>query len=183
MKEFFEEAIKQICRYAFLALESCSRGKSLDAIYLVGGFGGCKFVKKIVQDTLQDQYGTNLDVFVPIEHKLAIACGAIIFRCNPEVIWTRKAEATYGDIVLTQFNPDIHDPAHKIIDERGEYYCNDLFRAFTEIGDTICADEVLQNTCLPFECKQTEMCFTMNSSDKRDIWYVRDADKQIAPEL
>ena len=27
MKEFFEEAIKQICRYAFLALESCSRGK------------------------------------------------------------------------------------------------------------------------------------------------------------
>ena len=120
---------------------------------------------------------------MPIEHKLAIACGAIIFRRNPEVIWTRKAEATYGDIVLTQFNPDIHDPAHKIIDERGEYYCNDLFRAFTEIGDTICADEVLQNTCLPFECKQTEMCFTMNSSDKRDIWYVRDADKQIAPEL
>lgn len=120
---------------------------------------------------------------MPIEHKLAIACGAIIFRRNPEVIWTRKAEATYGDIVLTQFNPDIHEPAHKIIDERGEYYCNDLFRAFTEIGDTICADEVLQNTCLPFKCKQTEMCFTMNSSDKRDIWYVRDADKQIAPEL
>lgn len=101
MKEFFEEAIKQICRYAFLALERVvAGGKNLEAIYLVGGFGGYKFIKKVVQDTLQDRYGTKLDVFVPIEHKLAIACGAIIFRCNPEVIWARKAEATYGDIVL-----------------------------------------------------------------------------------
>ena len=173
-----------ICESAVDALETVKKCiKKLDAIYLVGGFGGCKFTKKVIQDTLQDKFDSELDVFVPIEHKMAIACGAIIFRRNPEIIWARKAEATYGDIVAVPFNADIHDTVYKIVDERGEYYCNNLFRAYTEIGDTMCADEVLQNVCTPFGSKQTEICFTIYSSDKRDIWYAEDADKKIVAEL
>ena len=184
MKKFFQPAIDKIHECAVNAIERVKHGvKKLEAIYLVGGFGGCKFTKKIVQDTLQDRYGKELDVFVPIEHKMAVVCGAIIFRRNPEVIWARKAKATYGDIIAMPFNDDIHDTAHKIIDERGKCYCDDLFRAFTEIGDTIRADEVLQNTCIPFESKQTKVCFTVYSSDERDIWYARNADKKIAAEL
>ena len=155
MREFFEEAVKHICRYAFLALERVKgEVKRLEAIYLVGGFGGCKFVKRVVQDALQDRYGHDLDVFVPIDHKMAVACGAIIFRRNPEVIWARRAEATYGDVILQRFDADIHDPAYKTIDERGDDYCRNLFRPFTEIGDTICADEVLQNSVIPFASNQ-----------------------------
>ena len=153
MKEFFEDAIEHICRYAFLALERVKgAGKKLEAVYLVGGFGGCNFIKKVVQDRLQDQYGPELDVFVPIDHKMAIACGAIIFRRNPEIIWSRKVEATYGDVVACPFDSDIHNPAYKLLDERGEYYCRSLFRPYAEVGDTICANEVLKNSIIPFEC-------------------------------
>ena len=184
MKKFFEPAFNQIRDSAFSALERVKKCvKKLEAVYLVGGFGGCKFTKKVVQDTLRDKFGSELNVFVPVEHKMAIACGAVMFRRNPELIWARKAEATYGDAISMPFNPDIHDRAHKVIDERGQYYCHGLFRAYAEIGDTICANEVLQNTCIPFDSKQTEVCFTIYSSDKRDIWYVRDADKKIVPEL
>ena len=184
MKKFFQPAIDKICECAVDALERVKKCvKKLEAVYLVGGFGGCKFTEKVVQETLRDKFGLELNVFVPIEHKMAIACGAVIFRRNPEVIWARKAEATYGDIISMPFNPDIHDRDHKIIDETGQYYCRDLFRAYTEIGDTICADEVLQNTCIPFDSKQTRICFTIYSSDKRNIWYVRDANRQLAPEL
>ena len=184
MKEFFEDAINHICRYAFLALERVkSEVYKVEAVYLVGGFGGCKFIRKVVQERLQDQFGAELDVFVPIEHKLAIACGAIIFRRNPEVIWSRKAEATYGDIVISPFEASIHDPAYKIIDEDGKYYCHDLFRPYTEIGDTICADEVLQNSIIPFKSNQTYLDFTIYSSDRRNIWYAKDTAGKLVSEL
>ena len=183
MKEFFEDAIKNICDYAYLALERAQSVVELEAVYLVGGFGGSKLIKSAVQDYLQEQFGTELNVFVPIEYKLAIACGAIIFRRNPEVIWSRRAEATYGDIVAKPFEASIHDPAYKIIDEHGKDYCDNLFRPFTEIGDTVCADEVLRNSVIPFESDQTNLSFTIYSSDKRDIWYATDAAGKLVPEL
>ena len=114
---------------------------------------------------------------------MAVACGAIIFRRNPKIIWSRTSEATYGDVVMCPFNADIHDPAYKITDENEKDYCKDLFRPFTEIGDTICADEVLQNSVSPFRSDQTEMCFTIYSSDKRDIKYAKDTKHNLVAEL
>jgi len=184
MKEFFQPAIVQIHRYAFLALEKVKQevGK-LEAIYLVGGFGGCKFVKKAVQDSMNDRFG-EIEVFVPVDHKLAVACGAIKFRCNPEVIWARKAEYTYGDIICIPFNPDIHDPAYKVHNENGRDYCTNLFRPFTEIGDTIRADEVLQTQSItPFSSSMTRMIFTVYLSSERDLWYGRDKDGKLVSEL
>ena len=180
MKEFFEDTVKHMCRIACHALQIVrEKVKKLEAIYLVGGFGGCNFIKKIVQGILQERLGTELDVFVPIDHKLAVASGAIIFRRNPEIIWARTSEATYGDDVIIPFDADIHDPAYKTFDKRGEVYCKNLFHPFTEIGDTICANEVLQDSFVPFDSNQTSMCFTIFSSGKRDIWYVRDKNNNI----
>ena len=182
--EFFQPAIEPICQIAFEALERIkTEVKKLEAIYLVGGFGGCKLLKKFVQERMQAKYGPELKVFVPIDHKLAIACGAIIFRRNPEIIWSRKVEATYGDVVASPFDPDIHNPAYKILDEGGGYYCNNLFRPFTEIGDTIHANEILQNSITPAYSNQTEMHFIIYQSNKRDIWYAKDTAGKIVPEL
>ena len=36
-----------------------------------------------MQDRLQGRYGPELKVFVPIDHKMAVACGAIVFHRNP----------------------------------------------------------------------------------------------------
>ena len=185
MKEFFQAAIEHISRYAFLALERVKQevGK-LEAIYLVGGFGGCKFVKKTIQDIMQGRYGQQLEVFVPVEHKVAVACGAIKFRRNPEIIWARKAELTYGDVVNSPFDPDIHDPAYKTKNEKGKDYCRGLFRPFMEIGDTIRADEVLQTgSVTPFRSSMTSMAFTIYSSTERNIWYARDKDGNIVSGL
>ena len=137
MQDFFHPTVDWICHDAFLALERVKREvKNLEAVYLVRGFGGCRFVKKVVQDTLQDEYGPRLSVIIPTDNKMAIACGAIIFRRNPEIIWAHRADATYGDILRAQFHTGVHDPAHMIIDERGEYLCDSLFRPYIEAGDT-----------------------------------------------
>ena len=184
MQEFFHPTADWICHDAILALDRVKREvKNLEAVYLVGGFGGCQFVKKVVQDTLRDQYGPGLSVIIPTDNKMAIACGAIIFRRNPEVIWARRAEATYGDILKAQFLTGVHDPAHMIIDERGEYLCDSLFRPYIEAGDTIFADEVLQVSCIPFESNQPTLNFTIYSSNKRGIWYAKGKDQKLVPEL
>ena len=179
MKEFFQPAIDRICQDAGHALERVRKEVKLEAIYLVGGFGGCNFIKKIVNDYVQSRYGIAIDVFVPLDHKLAVASGAIIFRHNPEAIWARKAEATYGDILSAQFHTGVHDPAYMITDERGEHLCNNLFRPYIEAGDTIFANEVLQVSCIPLESNQPTLDFIIYSSDKRDIWYAKDKDQKL----
>ena len=184
VKEFFQPSIARIFRDTLCALERIKgAGKKLEAVYLVGGFGGCNFIKKVVQDRLQDRYGPELDVFVPIHHKMAIACGAIIFRRNPEIIWSRKAEATYGTIVQSQFKPDIHDTAYKVVKEDGNTYCTNLFQPFIEVGDTICANELLQKTFIPTRDLDTEICVIVYSSSKREIWYAKDKDNKLASGL
>ena len=185
MKEFFQPSIDQIRRYTFLALERVKQevGK-LEAIYLVGGFGGCKFIKKAIKSIMQDRYGLQLEVIVPDEHKLAAACGAVKFRHNPEIIWARKAELTYGDIICSPFDAGIHDPAYKMKSGEGKDYCKHLFRTFIEVGDTIFANEVLQtDSVTPFKSSMTHMTFTIYSSFQRNIWYARDKDGKLATGL
>ena len=186
MKEFFQPSVDQISHYALLALENVIHrevGKLEASIYLVGGFGGCKFIKKALQDIIQRQYGHQVEVCVPIDHKFTVAYGAIKFRRNPEIIWARKAEVTFGYIVNSPFDPDIHDPAYKLKNEEGKDYCRDLFQPFIEIGDTINADEVLQNSVTPFKRSTTHMAVTVYSSRVRDIWYTTDKDGKLIPEL
>ena len=184
VKEFFQPSISQIFRDTLCSLERVKGGgKKLEAVYLVGGFGGCNFIKKVVQDRLQDRYGSELNVIVPIEHKMAVACGAIEFRRNPEIIWSRKAEATYGTIVQSQFKADIHDPAYKVVKEDGNTYCTNLFQPFIEIGDTICANELLQKTFIPTKDMDTEIQVIVYSSNKREIWYAKDKDNKLASGL
>ena len=176
MKQFFQPAIEKICQSA---LEALGRIKTkTEAIYLVGGFGGCNFVKKVVQEYLLKQYDPELKIFVPIENKLAVACGAIIFRRRPEIIWARKAEATYGDTVSAIFIPELHDPAYKTVNEDGVERCSCLFRPFVEVGDTICADNVLQNTIIPRGSEAKKMRHTIYSSNQRGIWYAKDKDNK-----
>ena len=185
MKEFFQPSIDEICKDAVSALERVEKEvDKLEAVFLVGGFGGCKLIKKVVQDVLHAKYGTELEVFVPIDHIMAIACGAITFRRNPEIIWARKAEATYGDIVEIPFDAGTHDPAYKVFDdESGKDYCTHLFRPFTIVGDTISADKVLQNTLLPHSSNQTEMHYAVYSSNQHDIWYAQDVNHKLVDGL
>ena len=107
MKEFFRPAVDQICHGLVGSLERVKvEVKELEAVYLIGEFGGCKLVKKVVQDKLQDQYGREVDVIVPVDHKMAAACGAIRFHQNPDIIWDHNAEATFEDSVTTEFDTD-----------------------------------------------------------------------------
>ena len=183
MKEFFQPSIDKICEDAVRALERVKKEvDKLEAIFLVGGFGGCKLIKKVVKDKLQACYGPGLNIFVPIDHKLAIACGAVIFRHNPEVLWFYKAEATYGDILRVPFIAGVHDPAHRIIDERWESLCDGLFRPYVKVGDRISANEVLQVSYIPLESNQTELQVTVYSA-KRDLWYAKDTSRKLVAGL
>ena len=107
MKEFFQPAIDQICHDVIDSLERIKdEVKKLETVCLIGEFGGYNLIKKVVQDKLQDRYGPELHVFVPIDHKMAVACGAIMFRRNPEIVWDVKVKTISEDNVITEFDTD-----------------------------------------------------------------------------
>ena len=179
MKEFFLPTIEQIRRYTIEWFKSDPVDRKCGAIYLLGEFVGCKFIRKVMQEC----YGAHLEVFVPVDPEWAVAFGAIRFQQNPEVIWARNAEYTFGCIANSPFDAAIHDPAYKLKNEEGKDYCRDLFQPFTEIGDTIRADEVLQTSITPIKSSTTNMAVTVYLSCKRNIWYARDKDGRLVSEL
>ena len=58
--------------------------------YLVGGFGGCKYVYKKLKEVIENAYASQgcgqCSVLTPIEPQLAVAQGAVLWRKNPEII-------------------------------------------------------------------------------------------------
>ena len=105
MKEFFQPILDQICHDTD---NTIARVKKLEAVYLIGKFGGCKLVKKAVQDKLRarDDPKLDIDVIVPVDHNKAVARGAIRFHQNPDIILDHTAEATFEDSVTTEFDTD-----------------------------------------------------------------------------
>ena len=84
----------------------------VNTFYLVGGFGGCKYVCEKVTKAIEEAYSSikkACNVIIPVSHELAVAQGAVIWRRNPEKIKARRSDATYGIGVYTTFDPEIHD--------------------------------------------------------------------------
>ena len=170
MEDFFKPVVSEIL--------SCVRRMAedvqgyIDVIYLVGGFGGSPYMYwKILEE-----FGISYRCVVPPSPEYAVVEGAVIYRADPSVIHSRRADATYGKSVIRPFNSKIHDQSHKFnIDDT--WFCNDLFQVIIEADEVVHPDYVYTCTSLPSHCHQKNMCVEVFSSPlKADkVWYVNEA--------
>lgn len=168
VKELFKPAMDGIIQSAVSLISDL--GSQVDTVYLVGGFGGCRYVYHSIRAGLS----YDINIIVPKEHKVAIASGAVIWRENPQLITSRRADATYGISVSKPYKEGIHDPHYCFINDEGEKRCNKVFEVYLEKGEIAHADRVFTNIITPSRQTRTNMTFDLYCTSDTGVQYVVD---------
>ena len=169
----FQPTIDGIVQCTVASLEELK--SRVDTIYLVGGFGGCQYIYKKLEESIRKYNGRNYCNIVCPEHAhLAIATGAVMWRKNPSIIQSRKSDATYGIEVSIPFKEDKHDVHYRtFIDDRG-YYCDHVFSVFLQKGELAQNDEVYTTFVAPRFKKDTSMTLTIYTTPELGVQYTED---------
>ena len=150
------------------------RSDGIDTVYLVGGFGGSRFLHLKIEEAIAQHRGMLYDNIVcPVQPELAVVSGAVMWRKDPNIIQSRVADATYGIGVALVFDPSIHDEHYKIVDEDGVQRCDHVFKVFILKGEVI-KDEVYKATLLPSLKKKTQSRIPILSTTDDGVQYVID---------
>ena len=130
----------------------------INTVYLVGGFGGCRFVSQKIKEAIGHHRGMLYDDIVcPVQPDLAVVVGAVMWRKDPNIIQSRVADATYGTSVNVVFDPSIHDIYYWFVNEEDrKQYCNDVFQVFVLKGEVL-KDEVYKTTHIPHSQSLTQV--------------------------
>ena len=160
-------------------LEAIEENKyKVSTLYLVGGFGGCKYVHEKIKDAMEKVYnpkGRHCQVFIPSSPQLAVATGAVMWCRNPEKIKARRSDATYGIETNITFDPDKHDEYYKYYDDEDSCYrCRFFFHVFLEKGKLANKDEVITTAVLPASQSSTQITITIYSTSDLGVQYVVD---------
>ena len=147
--------------------------RQIEKIYLVGGFGGSKYICKVIQES----FGNSFKYVVPAEPAFAVIRGAVIYKNTPDVIKSRKVDATYGIYTNSNFIDGLHDKKYLWVDDDGVRKCKCLFSTVVEHGEVVGSEEVCKSTFIPVEHNQTSMELSFFSSEKTDVFYVSEATK------
>ena len=139
----------------------------VDTIYLVGGFGGSKYIYNVITQ----QFGDSYRYITPEEPDFAVIHGAVFFRKNPDIVRARKVDATYGVGTNVSFDPLIHNPKYKWINDDGEEECSNIFSTVVERGDLVCTEEVFSKVFVPVKHQQKRMSIEIYSTSEKDVWY------------
>ena len=181
--KLFGPAIQGIIDCTLSAIEKVDNCPS--TLYLVGAFGGCRYVHEKVSAAIESYYKSkshtdSCTVLIPPSPQLAVATGAVMWRKNPEKFKARRVDATYGIGIATTFNPEKHNEAHRSYNEdRKEDRCNNVFKIFLEKGDLAKADEVVMTTLTPSREGNTTMHISIYSTPWLGIQYVKNENKKL----
>ena len=151
----------------------------IDTVYLVGGFGGCRFVSQKIEEAIAQHRGILYDNIVcPVQPDLAVVSGAVMWRKDPNIIQSRVADATYGTAVANVFDPSIHDEHYKYVNEDGVQHCGSIFKVFVLKGEEI-KDEVYKDTFSPRYQSYTQMSISIYCTIDDGVQYVRDKEGKL----
>ena len=165
MEKFFEPVITGIRECVSGVIDQV---KEIDTIYMVGGFGGCRYLSNI----LQKELGPTYNFIIPMAPELAVISGAVLSRQKPTHVHSRRAAATYGVRVYIPFDDEKHAERYKIGDEKtGQVVCDNVFCTIVEVGDMIRTDEVFTSTHYAARHDQRVMHIDIHSSLEKDVWY------------
>ena len=102
MKEFFQLAIDGIMNLIETHLRENKIARTIDTIYWVGGFGGCKYLRNQLEKLIGKEFqGCTYHFPVPPEPELAVIRGATTFRCDPSIVTKKKPDSEDFDPVLS----------------------------------------------------------------------------------
>ncbi len=165
MEKFFEPVISEIHESVLESLKE--NDGQITTIYLVGGFGGSKYV----YDRLKSRLGESYHLIVPQFPQYSVVLGAALYGMDPDKVHARRADATYGISIGIPFDPTLHNKDYLIFDENLIPYCRNVFETFVERGDYICTGEVVTTKVFPFYPLQQSVRVRVYSSMDKDIWY------------
>ena len=153
----------------------------IDTMYLLGKFGGCKFLHQKLGTEIRKKLGeTSCRIIVPTSPKLAITTGAVMWRKNPDLIKARRADATYGIGVTVPFDEEKHDSYYRFYDEEQQCFkCRNVFEIFLQKGQKVTADEVFTATIIPSHQSQTIIQLDVYSTPNFGVQYITDKDGKM----
>ncbi|XP_019855069.1 PREDICTED: heat shock 70 kDa protein 12A-like [Amphimedon queenslandica] len=147
----------------------------IDTVYLVGGFGGCKFVSQRIEEAIAEHRGMLYDNIVcPIQPDLAVVSGAVMWRKDPNIIQSRVADATYGIGCQPEFDPSKHDIYYWTIDEEDrKQRCKFVFEVFV-LKREILKDEVYKTRLIPLYQSDKQIHIPIYCTVDDGVQYTRD---------
>ena len=87
MTEFFQPAVDGIVDLIESHLQQSKSARTIDTIYLVGGFGGCKYLRNQLQEVMRKSFrGFTFRFPAPPQPELAVVRGATTIRCDPRIV-------------------------------------------------------------------------------------------------
>ena len=135
----------------------------VDTIYLVGGFGGCKYI----YEKLKAHFGDKYKFITPEGRNYAVVKGAAMMGKNPEFLQARRIDATYGVRASIPFEEGKHEEMYRTSKDM----CTDIFSTFVERGDVVNLREVYMKSYTPQSRNQKQMRVQIYSSSEKDVWY------------
>ncbi|XP_011408960.1 PREDICTED: heat shock 70 kDa protein 12A-like [Amphimedon queenslandica] len=172
--QFTVDGILDCVKAAFKQLDD-----NINTVYLVGGFGGCKFVRRKIEEAIGEYHGALYDNTVcPQQSDLAVVHGAVMWRKDPSIIQSRAADAAYGIGTGPVFNSLVHDEHYKFVDEDGIQRCNNVFEVFVLKGEVV-KDEEYKTTIIPSHQRSTREYISIYSTTDDGVQYVRDKEGKL----
>ena len=170
-RELFGPALENITSCIVTTLGSLDF--QVGIMYLVGAFGGCKYVFERIEKQVKE-----CQIVVPPSPNLAVVNGAVLWRKNPKNIKARRIDATYGTVVSISFDEAEHDRHYRFLNEETKCWrCNDVFDVFIEKGELATSSDVfIESGVTPSSQKLESMCFPIYTTPNIGTQYVRDKD-------
>ena len=170
----FQPTIDGIVQCTIDSLEELN--SKVGTIYPVGGFGGCQYIYKKLEDSIhRHNRKIHRNIICPEHSHLAIATGAVMWRRNPEIIHSRKSDATYGIGIWQDFDEHKHDIHHRFYDaEQQIYKCRNILCVFLQKGEFAIADEIYTKSFLPNSECGDKLKISIYSSSQAGVQYVKD---------
>lgn len=166
--KFFNPAIDEVIQCILSIIEKHNLYTSTSTIYLVGGFGGCKYVRHKVRtaiENLQQSKGLTCQVVSPPYPSIAVAQGAVMWRKDPTKVKARRADATYGISTQVPFEDGKHDQQYKIFNEVNKKpLCKSVFQVFVEKNEIIHFNEAMSTIVYPENDSDTQLIVKIYST-------------------
>ena len=177
MEEFFKPALDAIVS----CIEKCLRNVKVgvEAVFLVGGFGGCSYIYNKVKPVITCQ------LYKSPEHTTAVVAGAVMFRKDPEIFSVRIADATYGTSCRMNFNHEKygHSYDYRVYDDDSVAKCKSLFSAMVTAGETLHRDKIIVDTFTPGSHGTTSMKFDILATEDKKPYYAYTPSGSLKPRV
>ena len=181
MREIFKPAVDGILICVSSVLEKVNQ--AIDTIYLVGGFGGCSYIFDQVS-TLVTGKKSSIRIIVPKDHNIAVSLGAVKYRLDPDVIYSRVMDASYGTSICAPFLPEHHNMKYFIgVDSRGIPRRRDVFLYYVERGEMLRSSEIVTGELCPLSNTADGMSIELFSTFEKDIEYIKDEENNPIPNI